>query len=73
MRLLLALLMTGFLFSRAAADDTADKCQALRDLNADYRGRSLSLTEKAIKVQMVAWYRANCQSNRAGRAKAKLQ
>jgi hypothetical protein len=73
MRSLLALLAMGLSLNIARADDTADKCQALRDLNADYRGRSLSLREKAIKVQMVAWYRANCQTKRSDRAKAKLQ
>lgn len=44
---------------------TAQKCRALRQLDAEYRGAALSVAEKAIKTQMVAWYRVNCIRRKA--------
>lgn len=72
--ILIALIIFGILLlvtDRAHADldtgnmTTAQKCRALRNLNAEYKGASLSIAEKAIKSQMVAWYKVNCPSRRA--------
>lgn len=43
---------------------TADKCKALRQLSAMYSGASLTAEERAVKAQMVAWYRVNCRRHR---------
>lgn len=64
-----------FLVGAAKADletgdmTTAQKCNALRQLNAEYQGSSLSIAEKAIKAQMVAWYKVNCSIKRRARTK----
>jgi hypothetical protein len=41
-----------------------DRCAQLIALDKEYRGVSLTEEQKAIKVQMVSWYRANCGRSR---------
>jgi hypothetical protein len=55
------LLSLGILFSLAATAASADeRCGQLVALNKQYAGVTLSREQKDIKVQLVAWYRANC-------------
>ena len=37
------------------------ECGKLVALEREYRGKKLSLSERVIKSQMVAWYRINCR------------
>jgi hypothetical protein len=41
-------------------------CQALRELNQEHKGRTLSDEEKVVKAQLVTWYKANC-NKKAGK------
>lgn len=67
LRALMVVILTCFAAWAAVADEMDDKCQALRVLNEQYRGKALSISEKAIKAQMVAWYRANCRQRHVKR------
>jgi hypothetical protein len=51
--LFLALALT-----QAHAQD--ERCQQLVALNKQYMGVALTADQKQLKVQMVAWYKANC-------------
>lgn len=55
------LLSIGILFSLASTAAFADeRCGQLVALNRQYAGVALTREQKDIKVQLVAWYRANC-------------
>ena len=43
-----------------AASAASEQCAQLVQLNAKYRGVTLTAEQKSIKVQMVAWYKENC-------------
>jgi hypothetical protein len=54
-------LSVGILFSLASTATFADeRCGQLVALNKQYAGVALTSEQKDIKVQLVAWYRANC-------------
>src|SRR3954465_15463689 len=54
-------LCAGILLSIVSTNVFADeRCAQLIALDKEYRGVTLTEEQKAIKVQMVAWYRANC-------------
>lgn len=52
----------------AHGQTTAEVCAQLRALNAKYRGVKLDDKQKADKVQMRAFYDANCRSRWKGRS-----
>jgi len=55
----------GILLSMVATAAFADeRCAKLVALDRAYRGVALTEEQKAIKVQMVSWYRANCGRSR---------
>ena len=55
----------GVLLSIASTTAFADdRCAQLIALDREYRGVVLTVEQKAIKVQMVSWYRANCGRSR---------
>ena len=41
-----------------------ERCAQLIALDREYRGVALTDEQKAIKVQLVSWYRANCGRSR---------
>jgi len=54
-------LSIGVLLSLASTAASADeRCAQLVALNKQYAGVALTREQKEIKVQLVAWYRANC-------------
>ena len=54
-------LSIGILFSLASTAAFADeRCGQLVALNRQYAGVALTREQKDIKVQLVAWYKANC-------------
>lgn len=54
-------LCAGLFLCLASASGFADeRCGQLVALNKQYAGVKLSDEQKQIKVQLVAWYRANC-------------
>jgi hypothetical protein len=54
-------LSLGVLFSLASTAAFADeRCGQLVALNRQYAGVALTREQKDIKVQLVAWYKANC-------------
>jgi len=54
-------LCAGLFLVLAATPGFADeRCGQLVALNKQYAGVDLTDEQKAIKVQLVAWYRANC-------------
>jgi hypothetical protein len=54
-------LSLGILFSLASTAAFADeRCGQLVALNKQYAGVALTGEQKDIKVQLVAWYKANC-------------
>ena len=56
-----AFLLSITLFSLASTAAFADeRCAQLVALNKQYAGVALTREQKEIKVQLVAWYRANC-------------
>ena len=55
----------GILLSIVSTAAIADeRCAQLIALDREYRGVVLTVEQKAIKVQLVAWYRANCGRSR---------
>jgi hypothetical protein len=55
------LLSVGILLSLASTAAFADeRCGQLVALNKQYAGVALTREQKDIKVQLVAWYKANC-------------
>jgi uncharacterized protein (DUF2336 family) len=55
----------GFLLSIVATTAFADeRCAQLIALDKEYRGVALTDEQKAIKVRLVSWYRANCGRSR---------
>ena len=58
-------LCAGILFSIVSTNAFADeRCAQLIALDKEYRGVTLTEEQKAIKVQLVSWYRANCGRSR---------
>ena len=58
-------LCAGILFSIVSTSAFADeRCAQLIALDKEYRGVTLTEEQKAIKVQLVAWYRTNCGRSR---------
>lgn len=54
-------LFVGILLSVASSAAFADeRCGQLVALNKQYAGVALTKEQKKIKVQLVAWYKANC-------------
>jgi hypothetical protein len=54
-------LSIGILLSLASTAAFADeRCGQLVALNKEYAGVALTSEQKDIKVQLVAWYKANC-------------
>ena len=54
-------LCAGLVLSLAATTGFADeRCGQLVALNKQYAGVQLTSEQKQIKVQLVAWYKANC-------------
>jgi hypothetical protein len=54
-------LCTGLLLCVVSTAAFADeRCAQLVALDKEYRGVTLTEEQKAIKVQLVSWYRANC-------------
>lgn len=63
-RRLAPFLCTGILLSFASTAAFADeRCAQLVALNRQYAGVALTSQQKGIKVQLVAWYKANCGQN----------
>jgi hypothetical protein len=55
----------GILLSAVSTTAFADdRCAQLIALDKEYRGVTLTEEQKAIKVQLVSWYRANCGRSR---------
>ena len=55
----------GILLSIVATTAFADdRCAQLIALDKEYKGVTLTDEQKAIKVQLVSWYRANCGRSR---------
>jgi hypothetical protein len=58
-------LCAGILLSVVSTAAFADeRCAKLIALDKEYRGVTLTEEQKAIKVQLVSWYRANCGRSR---------
>ena len=66
-RRLAAFLCTGILLSFASTALADERCAQLVALNKQYAGVALTSEQKNIKVQLVAWYKANCGSIRSVR------
>jgi hypothetical protein len=49
-----------FLSLASTAGFADERCGQLVALNKQYAGVELTSEQKAMKVQLVAWYRANC-------------
>jgi hypothetical protein len=49
----------------ASADE---RCQQLVALNEQYKGVALTSDQKALKVRLVSWYKANCVNKRSASA-----
>jgi hypothetical protein len=55
----------GILLATVSTTAFADeRCAQLIALDKEYRGVTLTTEQKAIKVQLVSWYRANCGRSR---------
>lgn len=69
MRTLLGIALLLFALEPAAAQDAdiATNCRSIRNLRDQYRGVDLTDEQQQIKVQLVSYYRANCQRRRASR------
>ena len=60
-RRLAPILCMGILLSFASTAAVADeRCAQLVALNKQYAGVALTSEQKDIKLQLVAWYKANC-------------
>jgi hypothetical protein len=67
--LLRPVLCAGLFLAVAATTASADeRCQQLVALNNQYKGVTLTSDQKALKVRLVAWYRANCMNKRSASA-----
>ncbi len=64
-RLFAPVFWAGILLSVVSTTAFADdRCAQLIALDKEYRGIALTEEQKAIKVQLVSWYRANCGRSR---------
>lgn len=64
-----SILCAGLFLSFATTATLADaRCAQLIALNKQYAGVRLTSEQKQIKVQLVAWYKANCTRGSARRA-----
>jgi hypothetical protein len=63
-------LCAGLLLCAAATTASAsdERCQQLVALNNQYKGVTLTTSQKQIKVQLVSWYKANCTKTRSASA-----
>jgi len=59
-RRLARFLFTGVLLSLASPAFADERCGQLVALNKQYAGVALTREQQDIKVQLVAWYKANC-------------
>jgi len=67
--LLRSALCAGLLLTVAATAAPADeRCQQLVALNEQYKGVALTTEQKALKVRLVSWYKANCINKRSASA-----
>jgi hypothetical protein len=67
--LLRPVLCAGLFLTIAATTASADeRCQQLVALNNQYKGVTLTSDQKALKVRLVAWYKANCSNKRSASA-----
>jgi|1185.fasta_scaffold212060_2 uncharacterized protein YeaC (DUF1315 family) len=61
-RRLLTILCTGILLSAISREALADdRCDQLVKLHRQYAGVELTSEQQHMKVQLVAWYKANCR------------
>ena len=68
-RTLASVTCAGLFLSVATTAALADaRCAQLVALNKQYAGVRLTSEQKQIKVQLVAWYKANCTQGSARRA-----
>jgi hypothetical protein len=56
---------TAMTATTASADE---RCQQLVALNEQYKGVALTSDQKALKVRLVSWYKANCVNKRSASA-----
>ncbi|MCC6888183.1 MAG: hypothetical protein IT536_06575 [Hyphomicrobiales bacterium] len=64
----LGALFTGLMLSFTSTTANADaRCRQLEELNRQYIGVALTSDQQALKRKLVAWYNANCRSQRASR------
>ena len=67
--LLRPVLCAGLFLTVAATAASADeRCQQLVALNEQYKGVTLTSDQKALKVRLVSWYKANCVNKRSASA-----
>lgn len=64
------ILPIGILCSLSASAFADEHCAQLVALNRQYAGVALTREQKEIKVQLVAWYKANCGRSRSLRHSA---
>jgi len=57
-----------FLTVAATAAPADERCQQLVTLNEQYKGVALTSDQKALKVRLVSWYKANCVNKRSASA-----
>jgi hypothetical protein len=55
-------------FTSTASLANEHNCQRLEALHEQYAGVELTIAQKGIKRQMVAWYNKNCGARRAATA-----
>jgi hypothetical protein len=65
-----SLLCAGLFFAVTGAAKADPRCQQLEALNRQYAGVSLTVDQKKMKRQLVAWYNSNCKATTTRRASA---
>lgn len=48
-------------YASGVHQSVASDCRALRELNQEHKGRTLSEDEKVVKAQLLTWYNRNCK------------
>ena len=48
-------------YASGVHQSVASDCRALRELNQEHKGRTLSDEEKVVKAQLFTWYKTNCK------------
>jgi uncharacterized protein YeaC (DUF1315 family) len=65
LRFLLAIVSAGAILSSVTSAALADeRCEQLVRLHRQYAGVELTSEQQNLKVQLVAWYKANCRRAR---------